>query len=155
MATNTAVTVYVGADHAGFALKKAVIAHCESKGMTVVDCGAFILDKNDDYPAFCFAVATQVAHHHTSMGVVIGGSGIGEAIAANKVRGIRAAVVYDAFTARKSREHNDANIIALRNRGVSAKKSLQLLDIWLKTPFSNADRHKRRILQIAAFERSL
>ncbi len=148
-------TLYIGADHAGFALKKAVIAHCEGKGIAIVDCGAFLLDKNDDYPPFCFAVATRVAHHPGSKGIVIGGSGLGEAIAANKVRGIRAAVVYDAFTATKSREHNDANVIALRGRGVSVKTSLRLLDLWLATEFSGDARHKRRLMMVAAFERSL
>jgi ribose 5-phosphate isomerase B len=149
------LTVYVGADHAGFELKKAVLEHLAKKGVKTVDCGAYLHDKNDDYPPFCFAVATQVAHHHGSRGVVIGGSGLGEAIAANKVKGIRAAVVYDDFTARMSREHNDANVIALRGRGVPVKRSLALLDGWLATEFSGATRHRRRITMLSAFERSL
>jgi ribose 5-phosphate isomerase B len=147
------MTVYVGSDHAGFALKKKVLAHLARRHIAAVDCGAFVHDKDDDYPPFCFAVGTMVSHHRGSLGVVIGGSGIGEAIAANKVRGVRAAVVYDEFTARKSREHNDANVIALRGRGVSATKAFRLLDIWLATPFSGAPRHRRRISMITAFER--
>jgi len=145
--------IYLGSDHAGFALKRKVEALLLGKGIAFMDYGALTCDKEDDYPDFCILVAKAVARHAGSKGIVIGGSGIGEAIAANKVKGVRAAVVYDDFTATKSRQHNDANVIALRARGVPAAKSLRLLTLWLRTPFSKATRHKRRIAKISRYER--
>jgi ribose 5-phosphate isomerase B len=145
--------IYIGSDHAGFALKKKIEAYLQRKRITYVDMGPFKLHPEDDYPDYCIPVAEAVAKDKGSAGIVIGGSGEGEAIVANKVKGIRAAVVYDTFTAVKSRQHNDANVIALRGRGVSAKKSITLLALWLKTPFSNAAKHKRRIAKISRYER--
>ncbi len=144
--------VFVGSDHAGFRLKTAVLKLLSARDYPAIDLGPFKLSKDDDYPRYCIAVGRAVAKREGSIGIVIGGSGIGEAIAANKVKGIRAAVVYDRFTAVKSREHNDANVISLRARGISEKKNLQLLSLWLKTNFSGNKRHKRRIGQMAAYE---
>jgi ribose 5-phosphate isomerase B len=144
--------IFVGSDHAGFALKKRVIAVLRCLCHDVVDCGPARFVASDDYVDYCLAVARAVSRTKGSMGVVIGGSGVGEAIVANKVRGIRAAQVYDRFTAVKSREHNDANIISLRSRRMPVASSLKLLQLWLKTPFSNAARHARRIRKIARAE---
>lgn len=144
--------MFIGSDHAGFALKERIKKALDERGLAYEDCGPFCLDKEDDYPDFCIPVAERVAGLKGAKGIVIGGSGEGEAMVANKVKGIRAAVVYDAFTAVKSRQHNDANVIALRGRGVSAEKSLRLLFLWLRTPFIGAAKHKRRIRKIAAFE---
>jgi ribose 5-phosphate isomerase B len=145
--------IYIGSDHAGYKLKLAVISYFEGSGIRYTDLGPFSYNPEDDYPDYCIPVAKAVAKNKGSKGVVIGGSGEGEAIAANKVKGIRAVVVYDNFTARKTREHNDANVISLRGRGVPAAKSIALLKLWLKTHFSGSKKHSRRIRKIAAYER--
>ena len=145
--------IYLGSDHAGFELKRRVAAYLAKARIPHKDLGPYALDPEDDYPDYCIPVAKAVARHKGSKGVVIGGSGIGEAIAANKVKGVRAAVVYDTFTAKKSREHNDANVIALRGRGVRPATSLRLLNVWLTTRFSGAVRHVRRINKITSYER--
>ena len=144
--------IYIGSDHAGFALKEFLTKYLAKKGVDFADLGPYRFDPQDDYPDFCIPVAEAVVKNKGAKGIVIGGSGNGEAIAANKVKGIRAAIVYDAFTAKKSREHNDANVIALRARGVPHKESLRLLKIWLSTSFSGG-KHKRRIDKISRYER--
>lgn len=146
--------LYIGSDHAGYHLKEKIVHSLAKQGVTVIDLGPHKFVKDDDYPDYCILVGQSVSRNKGSKGIVIGGSGLGEAIAANKVDGIRAAVVYDTFTATKSREHNDANVIALRARGVSAATSLRLLHRWLATPFSGAARHKRRIAKITRYERA-
>jgi len=146
--------LYIGSDHAGYRLKERIVHALAKDGITIIDLGPHKLVNDDDYPDYCIPVAQAVSRNKGSKGIVIGGSGIGEAIAANKVNGIRAAVVYDTFTATKSREHNDANVIALRARGVSASTSLRLLRRWLATSFSGGTRHKRRIAKIARYERA-
>ncbi|MEK6822563.1 MAG: ribose-5-phosphate isomerase [Nanoarchaeota archaeon] len=145
--------IYLGSDHAGFNLKRRIAASLAKTHVPYTDVGPFALDPEDDYPDYCIAVAEAVSRHKGSKGVVIGGSGIGEAIAANKVKGVRAALVYDTFTAKKSREHNDANVIALRGRGVTPATSLRLLKVWLATRFSGGARHVRRINKITRYER--
>ncbi len=125
-------------------------------GCKVKDIGSDEFNEADDYPDFIWpvvkAVAEEISKGLDTRGIVIGGSGQGEAIVANKVRGIRAAVVYDEYSARMSREHNDANIISLGNRTLDINKAKALVKIWLETPFSNEERHKRRIEKIKKLE---
>ncbi len=148
--------IYIGTDHAGFELKEELKKFLEDLGCEVDDKGAYEFNKEDDYPDFILpvvkAVAEDIARDLDSRGIVIGGSGQGEAIVANKVGGIRAAVVYDEYSARMSREHNDANIISLGNRTLTIDKAKELVKLWLETPFSNEERHKRRIEKIKAIE---
>ena len=148
--------IYIGTDHAGFELKEELKIFLESLGCEVEDKGAFEFNEADDYPDFIFPVVKAVAEDITkgldSRGIVIGGSGQGEAIVANKVKGIRAAVVYDEYSAKMSRKHNDANIISLGNRALNTNKAKELVELWLETPFSNDERHKRRIEKIKAIE---
>ncbi len=148
--------IYIGTDHAGFELKEELKKFLEDLGCEVDDKGAYEFNKEDDYPDFILpvvtAVAEDIARDLDSRGIVIGGSGQGEAIVANKVKKIRAAVVYDEYSARMSREHNDANIISLGTRTLSADKAKKLVKLWLETPFSNEERHKRRIEKIKTIE---
>lgn len=148
--------IYIGTDHAGFLLKEELKKYLEDSGCTVKDMGAYEFNEADDYPDFIFpvvkSVAEEILNGLDSKGIVIGGSGQGEAIVANKVKGIRAAVVYDEYSAKMSRAHNDANIISLGNRTLSSEKAKELVKIWLETPFSNDERHKRRIEKIKAIE---
>jgi ribose 5-phosphate isomerase B len=148
--------IYIGTDHAGFELKEELKIFLEKLGCAVEDKGAYEFNEADDYPDFIFpvvkAVAEDIDNDLDSRGIVIGGSGQGEAIVANKVKGIRAAVVYDEYSAKMSREHNDANIISLGNRTLSISKAKELVKLWLETPFSNEERHKRRIEKIKAIE---
>lgn len=148
--------IYIGTDHAGFELKEELKMFLESLGCEVEDKGAFEFNKEDDYPDFIFpvvkSVAEDIAGDLDSRGIVIGGSGQGEAIVANKVKSIRAAVVYDEYSAKMSREHNDANIISLGTRTLNISKAKDLVKLWLETPFSNEERHKRRIEKIKAIE---
>jgi ribose 5-phosphate isomerase B len=148
--------IYIGTDHAGFELKEELKKFLDSLGCKVKDMGAYEFNEADDYPDFIWpvvkAVAEEIAKGLDTRGIVIGGSGQGEAIVANKVRGIRAAVVYDEYSARMSREHNDANIISLGTRTLDIDKAKALVKIWLETPFSNEERHKRRIEKIKKLE---
>ena len=148
--------IYIGTDHAGFELKEELKIFLEGQGCEVEDKGAFEFNEADDYPDFIYpvvkAVAEDIARDLDSRGIVIGGSGQGEAIVANKVKGIRAAVVYDEYSAKMSREHNNANIISLGNRTLSISRAKELIKLWLETPFSNEERHKRRIDKIKAIE---
>ena len=150
--------IYIGTDHAGFELKEKLKMFLESLGCEVEDKGAYEFNESDDYPDFVYPVVKAVAEDRDrgldSRGIVIGGSGQGEAIVANKVKGIRAAVVYDEYSAKMSREHNDANIISLGNRTLSIDKAKDLVKLWLETPFSNEERHKRRIEKIKEIENS-
>ncbi len=148
--------IYIGTDHAGFELKEELKIFLEKLGCEVEDKGAYEFNEADDYPDFIFpvvkAVAEDIDNDLDSRGIVIGGSGQGEAIVANKVRGIRAAVVYDEYSSEMSREHNDANIISLGTRTLTISKAKELVKLWLETPFSNEERHKRRIEKIKAIE---
>ncbi len=148
--------IYIGTDHAGFELKEELKEFLGSLGCKVKDMGAYEFNEADDYPDFIWPVVKAVAEEITkgleTRGIVIGGSGQGEAIVANKVKGIRAAVVYDEYSAEMSRKHNDANIISLGNRTLAISKAKELVKLWLETPFSNDERHKRRIEKIKAIE---
>ena len=144
--------VYLGSDHAGFELKAQLLRHLRDAGHDPVDCGAVELDALDDYPPPCIAAAHRTVTTPGSLGIVIGGSGNGEQIAANKVAGARAALVWSEDTARLAREHNDANIISLGARNHTAAEAMAFVDLFLATPFSQDDRHERRIAMLAEFE---
>lgn len=144
--------VHIASDHAGFELKSALIEHLTAAGEDVVDHGAFEYDDLDDYPSFCFAAGEAVVAEPGSLGIVIGGSGNGEQIAANKVSGVRAALAWSTETARLGRQHNDANVVAVGARQHTTEESLAIVDAFLAEPFSAQDRHQRRIDQVAAYE---
>lgn len=148
----TAMRVFLGSDHAGFELKARLIKHLTERGHEPVDCGATTLDPNDDYPPPCIAAAERTVAEPGSLGIVIGGSGNGEQIAANKVRGIRAALVWSEETAQLAREHNDANIISIGARNHPEADALRYVDIFLATAFSEGERHIRRIAMLTEFE---
>ena len=143
--------IAIGCDHAGFKLKQAVAGHLADKGHDVTDLGT---DSEDavDYPAFCAAVGRAVSRGAADFGVVLGGSGQGEQIAANKVHGVRAALCYDETTARLARQHNDANVLSLGGRLLGETLALAIVDVFLTTDFEG-DRHQRRLDQIAGIER--
>ena len=144
--------VHIGSDHAGLELKNALVEHLKSKGHDVIDHGPHEYDALDDYPVFCIPAAQAVAKESGSFGIVLGGSGNGEQMAANKVKGIRAALVWSVETAKLAREHNDANVIAIGGRMHSIDVCKELIDVFLATPFSNDERHVRRIGQVSKFE---
>ena len=146
--------IHVGTDHAGFELKEAVVAHLRAEGHDVVDHGALRYDPQDDYPAYCIAAAEAVVADAGSLGVVIGGSGNGEQIAANKVLGVRAALAWNDATARLGRAHNDANVVAIGARQHPVDEAIALVTAFVEEPFSGDPRHQRRIDEVAAYERS-
>lgn len=146
--------IHVGSDHAGLDFKNRIIEHLKAQGHEVTDHGPFKYDALDDYPQFCIPAAEAVAKDPGSFGVVLGGSGNGEQMAANKVAGIRAALVWSVETAKLAREHNDANVISLGGRMHPETFCLELVDTFLATPFSGDERHVRRIGQISKYESS-
>ena len=147
------VRIAIGADHAGYHLKEHLKGTLERLGHAIYDHGTYSEDPID-YPPICLAVARAVADGHADRGIVLGGSGQGEQIAANKVHGIRAALCNDLYTARLSREHNDANVLSLGGRIVGAGLADEIVALWLETTFEGG-RHQRRIEQIAAAEEQL
>jgi ribose 5-phosphate isomerase B len=144
------VRVAVGADHAGFSLKGDLIHHLKELGHEVEDLGTDS-EEPADYPPICAAVARTVRDRRADRGVVLGGSGQGEQIAANKVRGTRAALCNDLYTARMARRHNDANVLAMGARIVAPALARQILEVWLDTEFEGG-RHQPRIEQIGEIE---
>lgn len=144
--------VHLGSDHAGFALKAKVAARLRELGHETVDHGPHAFVADDDYPAGCLRAALGAVGEAGSLGIVIGGSGNGEAIAANKVKGARCALAHSDATARLAREHNDANVMSLGARMVSEEEALRFVDLFVSTPFSGEARHARRIAQLAAYE---
>ncbi len=143
--------IAIGADHAGFALKEHLVEVLRTLGHDVEDCGTHD-EAPVDYPPICAAVAREVVAGRSHRGIVLGGSGQGEQMAANKVAGARAALCNDLFTASLSRRHNDANVLALGARIVGIGLADEILALWLDTPFEGG-RHQRRLDQIAAIER--
>ena len=139
--------IAIACDHGGFAYKQIIMQHLADRGLEYRDFGAYTPD-SCDYPDYAKPVANAVAFGECEKGILICGTGIGMSLAANKVRGIRAAVCGDAFSARATREHNDANILCMGERVISEAKALEITDIFLDTPFSNDERHKRRISKI-------
>jgi len=146
------VRIAIGADHAGFSLKEHLKQTLAKLGHTVDDHGTHS-EEPVDYPPICIGVGRAVAEGRANRGIVVGGSGQGEQIAANKVAGIRAALCNDLFTARLSREHNDANVLSIGGRIVACGLADEILAVWLETPFAGG-RHQRRIDQISEAERS-
>jgi ribose 5-phosphate isomerase B len=144
------VLIAIGADHAGFLLKEHLKVTLQRLGHAVEDHGTHS-EEPIDYPPICFAVARDVATGRAERGIVLGGSGQGEQIAANKIHGVRAALCNDLFTARLSREHNDANVLSMGGRIVAAGLADEIVALWLKTPFEGG-RHQRRLEQIKAEE---
>lgn len=146
--------VYLGSDHAGYELKQRLVEHVGSLGHEAVDCGPPSYDAEDDYPPYVIRAASSTAQDPGSRGIVLGGSGNGEAIAANKVPGIRCALAFSDDTARLAREHNDANVLSLGARMYDDATALRYVDLFLSTPFSDEPRHSRRIGQITEYERT-
>ncbi|MBQ1071578.1 ribose-5-phosphate isomerase [Micromonospora sp. C31] len=144
--------VYLGSDHAGFELKVHLVNHLTKEGYDVVDVGPHAYDPDDDYPAFCLHTGDRVVADDGSLGVVIGGSGNGEQIAANKVAGVRAALAWSIDTAQLAREHNDANVVAVGARQHTLDEATAIVEAFLTTPFSGNERHARRIAQVAHYE---
>jgi ribose 5-phosphate isomerase B len=142
--------IALGADHAGFDLKQHLIALLQQQGHTVVDCGTHSTD-SVDYPPICAAVARLVRDGEVEMGIVLGGSGQGEQLAANKVRGARAALCNDLYTARMARAHNDANVLSMGARVVGLGLAEEIVQLFLSTPFDGG-RHARRVAQLAEIE---
>src|SRR5579859_7887449 len=137
--------IYIASDHAGFSLKERLKAFLQEKGYAVEDCGAFVLNQDDDYPDFIAIAAKSVSQNPGSCGVMLGKSGAGECIVANKIKGIRAFVAFSEENVRLAREHNDANVISLGSEWVTEQKAKELVELFLQTLFSNEGRHKRRI----------
>lgn len=144
--------IYLGADHAGFDTKNVIAQHLKDKGYEVVDCGAHTYDALDDYPAFCIAAAQKTVNDPGSLGIVLGGSGNGEQIAANKVKGARCALAWSVETARLAREHNNANLIGIGGRMHTEEEALEIVDAFLDQRWSEAERHQRRIDILADYE---
>ena len=148
--------VHIGTDHAGLEFSQHLQQHLRDAGHEVVDHGPTSYDPLDDYPSFCINTALAVVHDQAAgvetLGVVFGGSGNGEQIAANKVHGARAALVWSHDTAVLARQHNDANLIAIGARQHSLEQAIELIDAFLAEPFSGEERHVRRIAQLAEFE---
>jgi ribose 5-phosphate isomerase B len=150
--------VHIGSDHAGLELKDRLLEWLVDQGYEAVDHGPFVYDALDDYPVFCLRAAVGVAVDQQdgldSLGVVIGGSGNGEQIAANKVRGIRSALVWSEETATLAREHNDANVVAVGGRMHSVDEMVRFVQVFLGTAFSGEERHVRRIGMLTTYERT-
>jgi ribose 5-phosphate isomerase B len=146
-----AVKVAIGSDHAGFELKTAIRAELEARGHTVIDCGPFTAG-HCDYPDAARDVARLVSNKNCDRGVLVCGTGIGMAIAANKFRGVRAAVCWDADSAKLARQHNDANVLCLGGRVVDADPGVKMLGIFLETAQSRDERHRRRLEKVAKID---
>src|SRR3954470_2568273 len=146
--------VHLGSDHAGFELKTALVARLVELGHEPVDHGPKEYDAVDDYPPFVLRAAEGVAADAGSLGVVIGGSGNGEAIAANKVKGIRCALAHSIETAQLGREHNDANVVSVGARMHDEAEAVRLVEAFLATPYSGEERHSRRIAMLTEYEQS-
>jgi ribose 5-phosphate isomerase B len=148
--------IHIGTDHAGLDFSRHITDHLSAAGHEVVDHGPESYDPIDDYPSFCINAAQAVVRDQEAgieaLGVVFGGSGNGEQISANKVRGARAALVWNESTAKLARQHNDANVISIGARQHTVDEATQLIDFFVNEPFSLEERHVRRIAQIAEYE---
>lgn len=144
--------VHIGSDHAGFEVKNRLVEALRAAGSEVVDHGPHVYDALDDYPPFCIRTAEAVATDPGSLGVVLGGSGNGEQIAANKVAGIRAALAWSMETARLAREHNNAQVVSVGARMHSYDEVLQMVEVFVRTPFNDEGRHVRRIEMVGHYE---
>ena len=144
--------VHIGGDHAAFELHQELLTFLADEGHEVTDHGPFAYDALDDYPVFVIRAAQAVAADPGSRGIVLGGSGNGEQMAANKVAGIRAALCYNAELARLAREHNDAQVLSMGGRMQSVDESKEMVRVFLGTDFTGEERHQRRIDMVSAFE---
>jgi len=146
--------IILGTDHAGFELKEEIKKFLISEGFEIEDVGAHKLDPHDDYPDFISKAAKKVSQDPSNKGVIFGASGQGEAIVANKIPGIRAALYYgnNIDIVKLSRTHNNANILSLGARFLKKEEAIKALKLWLKTPFSDKERHKRRLKKISKIE---
>jgi len=144
--------VYLGSDHAGFDLKNHLVEWLTAHGHEAVDCGPHLYDAQDDYPTYCLRAAEATAADGEGLGIVIGGSGNGEAIAANKVKGVRAALVWSEETASLGRQHNNANVISVGARMHTAEEATKFVEVFLGTPYSGEERHTRRIEMLSLYE---
>ena len=144
--------IHIGSDHAGLEFKNELITHLVVNGHDVTDHGPYEYDALDDYPDFCIPCAVAVAKDSTSVGIVLGGSGNGEQISANKVKGIRAALVWSLETAKLAREHNNANVISVGQRQHTAQEVKDFIDLFLATKFPGDERHVRRIQKVSNYE---
>ena len=142
--------IFISTDHAGFELKESLVPFLRAQGHDVEDLGAHSFEALDDYPDFIRPVAEAVARDGESRGIILGGSGQGEAMCANRVKGARAAVYYGGpfDIAVLSREHNDANILSIGARFVEEEEAREVVRVWLETPFSGAEKHARRIKKL-------
>lgn len=145
--------VHVATDHAGFDFKEVLKEHLREQGFEVVDHGAYAYDALDDYPPMCIACGEAVAASDGDLGVVIGGSGNGEQMAANLVDGVRAALVWSEEIARLARSHNNANVAAIGARQHSPEDALAIVDAFLDTPYPGVERHENRIKLMSEYER--
>jgi len=145
--------IYIGADHAAVALKEQIKKFLDKKELKYEDVGSFDSNSKDDYPDYAFKMAEKVAKDKDSKGVLLCGTGTGMVIAANKVKGIRAAVIYDNYSAKMARNDNDTNVACLRARQFSSAAAIKAIQTWLRTTFSEHSRHKRRIRKIASYEK--
>ena len=145
--------ISIGSDHAGFEYKQALVEMLRAQDHEVIDVGTHSADSTD-YPLWCIPAAEKVARGEAEKGIVIGGSGNGEAIAANKVKGIRCAIAWSDETARLGSEHNNANVLSIGERMVTLETAKRLVDIWLSTPFEGG-RHLQRIEELAKYEAGL
>ena len=144
--------IAIGADHGGYSLKPYIADLLEGMGHGVLDVGAHSLDPADDYPDFAKAVAEAVAGDTAARGIVMCGSGVGAAVAANKVRGVRASVCHDAYSARQGVEHDDMNVLCLGARVVGSELAKELVSVFISADFSGDERHKRRLTKILEME---
>jgi ribose 5-phosphate isomerase B len=144
--------LHIAADHAGYDLKQHLVQHLTTAGHEVIDHGAHEIDPLDDYPSFCISAGEAVVAEPGSLGIVIGGSGNGEQIAANKVTGVRAVLAWSLETARLGRQHNDANVIAVGGRMHSVEEATSFVEAFVAESFSGDERHQRRIDQLADYE---
>jgi ribose 5-phosphate isomerase B len=146
--------VHLGSDHAGLELKDHLVSWLREHGHEPVDHGPFVYDAADDYPVFCLRAAEGVSGDPGSLGIVVGGSGNGEQMAANKVRGVRAALVWSEETAVLAREHNDANVISVGGRMHSVEEMTRFVEVFLGTGFTHDERHVRRLAMLASYEQT-
>lgn len=146
--------IAVGADHAGLPLKEVIITRIEALAHTSVDLGAHDFDPNDDYPDFALAVATEVAEGRADRGVVLCGSGVGASIVANKIRGVRAGVCHDTYSARQGVEHDDMNILCIGSRIIGSAVADTVVAAFVSAAFTGEERHARRLEKVKAIEAS-
>ena len=146
--------VYLGSDHAGFELKQHLVNYLAKQGYDVVDVGPHVYDPEDDYPAFCLHTGARVVADPGSLGIVIGGSGNGEQIAANKIEGVRSALAWRVEIAQLARQHNDSNVLSIGAREHTLDEASSFAEAFLTTPFSGNERHARRIAQLTEYERT-